>query len=178
MNADKLEQFVIDKIQSTYLTDDMIKELSFDATAIIKESLTNSKREEALLTKKIKDSEDKMNKLFDAFLSDTLDKKILEVQSNRIKSEIAKLEDRLNLVRSTQAAIDIDSVSDYLISLKNNLFDKNPDTIKRLFDIFVNSIVVKRDSIEITMFTLTEVVGGSVQMFSPAPINQNTQPSI
>ena len=173
INAIKLESYVIDKIRETYLTESMIALVSKQAKEIIEESQLNSKKEEKNIRLKIDDTDSKINSLFDFYLDGGMDKDILKEQSNRLKAEREKLINRLSVIESSSAIIDFEIMYDMLNTMKKTTIDSDPKDIALIIKMFVNKIIIgdnNGDNITIKLYSVTEIVGGSVESASPAPI--------
>ena len=120
------------------------------------------------LEKKIQSNKDKLNKLLDIYLNDTIDKESYTNKRNEIEKNINSLLDEVNSLNKKIDKPKI-SVKDRIKNLKHiirDIINSNDEISQKTIDTFIEGIVVHKEYFEIYIPYLEDVLYSKVNRIS------------
>lgn len=152
IRADLLEEYVLDLIKSELLNDQAIELLAGMIMDIVQDAVSINKDLLADLYKKRDSLKVQINKLFDLYLEDLIDKNTIADKTNKMKAEIEHYESR---IRSLNVAafddLEYARIKSYMLDLRSKLNDADPVVKKVIIDSLVDEIVVSEDDVNIVL---------------------------
>lgn len=146
---EEIEEKVLLSIKNLF-TDNMIETLSTTLYKNLQNNFNSVDKDIDEITKKIKSYENKIQKTLDLFEEDIITKEKLKERIAEHEENIKILQKELFELQSKKLSkISKEEIKKFLIDSKNNLESKNPLLIRKIIEIFIESIVVDENSIEI-----------------------------
>ena len=159
-----IESTVINELKENALNETSMNKIVPLVMQYITERNDFASNEVNVITKKVKENKQQIDKLFNLYLEDSIDKNILSKKINELKEELQINEARLTELSLVESSwIDESKVRQYLYAMKSNLESNDPKLIKKVIDTFVDKIYVDDDEIKIiiTIEELTDKGSGA-----------------
>lgn len=150
IRADKLEDYVLDYIKKELLNDEAIITLTGMVLDITDQAVNINKRTALELRKSLEEVNAKYDRLLDAYIDTTFDKRILDDKSNKLKKEAEHINTRLlELNVSDFEELDHKRIQSYLLDMRDKLNDAD-DIVKRsIIDGFIDKIIIYPDEVKV-----------------------------
>ena len=151
MNAEVIENFVIEHIRNHILTDSYIDEMAQNISVLLNDESKNDDSQLTQINKQIEQCDKRDKKLWTLMYDDLIDKKQFSEELKKVTSERESL---LLMLRNVQfkaenMKFDKSAILRFMRDLKDNKMVDNYLSRKTLIDAFLNEIVFFPDYVEI-----------------------------
>ncbi len=152
IRADVIEKYVIDRIKDDILSDAAITKLLSENDDIIKSQTDKSATERKKLLKKQKETQNKINKTFELYYVDGIDKEILAKKMSELKDQLTVLEDRIQQNRASNITVSqFENIKNMLLSFRTSFDETDPTILKTAIEAFVKKVIVYQDDIQVIL---------------------------
>lgn len=152
VSQDKIEGYVIEELKSNIFSENSMEEIISRLLKYVDEKDEYVENERKIAEDKIKEINRKIDKLFDLYLDDHLDKNILSKKIEAQKEELNFYENKKNeLLFVDTGWITEDKVKSYFSIMRDNLYSEDKKLIKKVIDYFTHEIYIYDDKIETTL---------------------------
>lgn len=149
IRKDYLESEVIENIKNIFFTDEAIQKIADDMSVHLKSFEQKKKTEIDYLEKAKIKTQSKIDKMFELFYDDVMDRQVLAAQVEKLKAELNDYEERLATMKISYNGVSRQSIVEFLKRNRANL-EKTDDTIiRKVIETFVSEIIVHRDRIDV-----------------------------
>ena len=166
IRADLLEEFIIKKLKTDILNENIINEIAVKMLDIVNKNSKTSSKMLIDLTKKQKTIQNRLDKLIDLFLDGGMSKAALENKTQSMQEELENLTIRINELTANQVkAPDLDKIKKYLNHMKENLDSSDIEEQQIAVDTFVKKIIVGVDSVEVQLILCPLAIDNNNNIF-------------
>ena len=152
IQAEKLENWVLESISLYILSDNAIKTILESVAEKVKNKSNTSQKEIKKLEKEAEKLDARIENMLDLYDSGKLSKARLNKRTEGLEKQLENIYIELEQLRNLNSTnVDIAALREFLFQYRNNLQDANPETKKALIDAFVEKIAISNDKIILTL---------------------------
>lgn len=161
INQEKLENEVVNSLKANIFNENSINQLSIKMYNYIRNLTSTSIEELENLTKQKNSIQNKLDKVFDLYLDDAIDKDVLSKKINAFKQQINYIEEQIEELSSNEYNwVTEDIIKKYLYISKNNLESNNLKLMQKVIHEFISSITIYKNSLKFD-FSIDVSMGGN-----------------
>jgi site-specific DNA recombinase len=152
IQAEKLENWVLESISQYILSDNAIKTILDSVAQKVKSKSNTSQKEIKKLEKEAEKLDARIENMLDLYDSGKLSKARLNKRTEGLEKQLENIYLELEQLRNLNSTnVDTAALREFLFQYRNNLQNANPETKKALIDAFVDSVEITNDTIKLTL---------------------------
>jgi len=155
-----IESYVIEELQNKVFSDNAINEIAEKMIKYTKIEMSGQIEEKSRLEEAKKQTQIKIDKLFDLYLDGDIEKSAISEKINTLKNDLNGISERLfKLDVSFVGKIDKNAFVAFLKLSRDTLKDNDTKIKRKIIETFVEKIIVFDKKVEV-YFNITDKVGG------------------
>ena len=152
IQAEKLENWVLECISHYILSDNAIKTILESVSQKVKSKSNTSQKEIKRLEKAAEKLDARIENMLDLYDNGKLSKARLNKRTEGLEKELENIYLELEQLRKLNSTnIDLKDLREFLFEYRNNLQSANPETQKTLIDTFVERVEITNENIKLVL---------------------------
>lgn len=152
IQAEKLENWVLECISQYILSDNAIKTILESVSQKVKSKSNTSQKEIKRLEKAAEKLDARIENMLDLYDNGKLSKARLNKRTEGLEKELENIYLELEQLRKLNSTnIDLKDLREFLFEYRNNLQSANPETQKTLIDTFVERVEITNENIKLVL---------------------------
>ena len=152
IRKDVIEEYVINKLKESIFNDSCIDKVAADLSVLIKEYNSTYTDETKRVKNNIKEIESKINKTFEMYYIDHIDKNMLTKKLNELKLELDDAKEKLIYMETKDFTWAAESeLKKYLQISRENLESEDKLRQRKVIEAFVDKILIYTDDVKVIL---------------------------
>jgi len=150
IRADAIENYVIDKIKKEILSDAAMKNLLIEIDGVINAQTDINQQERNNLIKRKAQVENKINKTFELYYADGMDKEMVSTKMAELKESLTQIETQIEQNRIAILSVShLEEIRKMLVSFRAAFDETDPMILKTAIDTFVQKVLIYYDDVKV-----------------------------
>lgn len=148
-----IEEFVIDKLKEIFFSDVSVMKLALNLITKLEDRNSKFDSEMKRLTSEATSLNKKIDKAFDLYFEDLIDKKVLARKTNTLKQKLDDINTRIDYLNQSNSAKDMSrhDIIEGLLRARDALSSGKFDQVRSVVETFIQEVVINKDNINVIL---------------------------